>query len=167
MLITTPLRNPRDGCVPMPITSMPVGVISPTMQQILVVPMSRPTTISPFFCDMGWLPLVREGCGGLVGTRRIVELDPRGHLATPGQRRALGPTPFLVEDVHRLFAELRQRRRMVLFDVDHQRVGKSAREERRLRPGVRLHGARHARQIDAEEIFSQDEAAAPDQLALL
>src|SRR5438067_125712 len=88
MLITTPLRNPRDGCVPMPITSMPVGVISPTMQQILVVPMSRPTTISPFFCDMGWLPLVREGCGGLVGTRRIVEIDPRGHLATPGQRRA-------------------------------------------------------------------------------
>src|SRR5439155_24453866 len=97
MLITTPLRNPRDGCVPMPITSMPVGVISPTMQQILVVPMSRPTTISPFFCDMGWLPLVREGCGGLVGTRRIVEIDPRGHLATPGQRRALLREPALRE----------------------------------------------------------------------
>src|SRR5437879_2486635 len=86
MLITTPLRNPRDGCVP--ITSMPAGVISPTMQQILVVPMSRPTTISPFFCDMGWLPLVREGCGGLVGSRRIVEIDPRGQLAAPGERRA-------------------------------------------------------------------------------
>src|SRR5438132_3380370 len=88
MLITTPLRNPRDGCVPMPITSMPEGVISPTMQQILVVPMSRPTTISPFFCDMGWLPLVREGCGGLVGSRRVVEIDPRGPLAAPGESRA-------------------------------------------------------------------------------
>ena len=52
MLITTPLRSPREGCVPMPITSMPSAVSSPTMQQILVVPMSSPTTISAFFCDM-------------------------------------------------------------------------------------------------------------------
>src|SRR5437763_5501567 len=95
MLITTPLRNPRDGCVPMPITSMPVGVISPTMQHIFVVPMSRPTTISPFFCDMGWLPLVRKGCGDLGRARRVVEIDPfrllsgtrdsRAHLREPAQ----------------------------------------------------------------------------------
>ena len=52
MLITTPLRSPRDGWVPMPITSMPSGETSPTMQQIFVVPMSSPTTISPFFCAM-------------------------------------------------------------------------------------------------------------------
>src|SRR6266478_5175968 len=50
MLMTTPLRSPRDGCVPMPTTSIPSGVSSPTMQQILVVPMSRPTIRSPFFC---------------------------------------------------------------------------------------------------------------------
>ncbi len=52
MLITTPLRSPREGWVPIPITSIPSAVTSPTMQQILVVPMSSPTTISPFFCAM-------------------------------------------------------------------------------------------------------------------
>ncbi len=34
----------------MPMMSMPSSVSSPTMAQIFVVPMSRPTTISPPFC---------------------------------------------------------------------------------------------------------------------
>ena len=49
MLTTTPLRSPFDGCVPMPMMSMPSSVTSPTMAQILVVPMSRPTRMSPLF----------------------------------------------------------------------------------------------------------------------
>jgi len=49
MLTTTPLRSPFDGCVPMPMMSMPSSETSPTMAQILVVPMSSPTRISPFF----------------------------------------------------------------------------------------------------------------------
>src|SRR5260370_31425735 len=87
MVMTTPLRNPREGCVPIPITSMPSGVISPTMQQIFVVPMSSPTTISPFFGAMS-LPLVRKRGGGLIGARRVVEVDARGPFATAAERRA-------------------------------------------------------------------------------
>src|SRR6266568_1842931 len=49
MLTTTPLRSPFDGCVPMPMMSMPSSVTSPTMAQIFVVPMSRPTRMSPLF----------------------------------------------------------------------------------------------------------------------
>src|SRR5512146_204557 len=49
MLTTTPLRSPFEGCVPMPMMSMPSSVTSPTMAQILVVPMSRPTRMSPLF----------------------------------------------------------------------------------------------------------------------
>src|SRR5690349_17735921 len=49
MLITTPLRSPLEGCVPMPTMSIwPAGVTSPTMAQILVVPMSSPTMSSAF-----------------------------------------------------------------------------------------------------------------------
>src|SRR5512133_2833079 len=49
MLTTTPLRSPFDGCEPMPMMSMPSSVTSPTMAQIFVVPMSRPTRMSPVF----------------------------------------------------------------------------------------------------------------------
>src|SRR5438105_4299972 len=44
MLTTTPFFNPRDGCVPMPMTlSAPSAVISATIAAIFDVPMSRPT----------------------------------------------------------------------------------------------------------------------------
>src|SRR5262245_12002906 len=47
---TTPFLRPRDGWVPIPSTLMtPSLLASPTMAQIFVVPMSRPTTI--------WCPL--------------------------------------------------------------------------------------------------------------
>src|SRR5690242_20675934 len=49
MLTTTPLRSPFDGCEPIPMMSMPSSVTSPTMAQIFVVPMSRPTRMSPLF----------------------------------------------------------------------------------------------------------------------
>src|SRR5215831_6024028 len=43
---TMPFLRPREGWVPMPITSItPSLLTSPTMAQILVVPMSRPTTM--------------------------------------------------------------------------------------------------------------------------
>ena len=44
MLTTTPFFSPRDGWLPMPITSKPPsGLISATMATIFEVPMSRPT----------------------------------------------------------------------------------------------------------------------------
>ena len=50
MLITTPLRSPLDGLVPMPTISSPSSVMLPTMAQILVVPMSRPTIRFSLLC---------------------------------------------------------------------------------------------------------------------
>src|SRR5262245_17503278 len=46
MSTTTPLRSPRDGCVPIPITSIESPAGSATTAQILVVPTSRPTISS-------------------------------------------------------------------------------------------------------------------------
>src|SRR4030042_1454270 len=48
MLTTTPFLKPCDGCVPMPMISTAVAVGTPTMAQILVVPISRPTMNSSF-----------------------------------------------------------------------------------------------------------------------
>src|SRR5512147_2307087 len=46
MLTTTPFLSPRDGWLPMPIMSIrPSSFTSPTMAHILVVPISRPTTM--------------------------------------------------------------------------------------------------------------------------
>src|SRR5688572_30113271 len=48
MLMTAPFRSPSDGCVPMPTMSTPPDSLgSPTMAQIFVVPISRPTISSP------------------------------------------------------------------------------------------------------------------------
>src|SRR6266540_4430595 len=49
MFTTTPFLSPFDGCVPMPMMSMPSSVTSPTIAQIFVVPMSKPTRMSPLF----------------------------------------------------------------------------------------------------------------------
>src|ERR1700689_2156679 len=47
MLTTTPFLRPREGWLPMPMTSMaPSAVISPTSASTLEVPMSRPTMTS-------------------------------------------------------------------------------------------------------------------------
>ena len=44
MLTTTPFLSPREGCEPMPSTSIePSGPTSPTIATTLEVPMSRPT----------------------------------------------------------------------------------------------------------------------------
>src|SRR6056297_2059621 len=43
ILITTPLRRPREGLVPIPTISSPSSVMAPTIAQILVVPISSPT----------------------------------------------------------------------------------------------------------------------------
>src|SRR5262249_32413066 len=47
MLLTMPLRSPRHGTDPTPRIVIPSSAISPTTAHTLVVPMSRPTTISP------------------------------------------------------------------------------------------------------------------------
>src|SRR6185436_9515911 len=86
MLTTTPLRRPLLGCVPMPMMSMPSSEISPTMAQIFVVPISRPTTISPPFCfaiDALQLFRFRKWCGrdlngDPVGSHAVVEPDDLG-----------------------------------------------------------------------------------------
>src|ERR1700727_1092160 len=47
MFTTTPFLRPREGWLPMPMTSMaPSAVISPTSASTLEVPISRPTTMS-------------------------------------------------------------------------------------------------------------------------
>src|SRR6266850_7692450 len=46
MSTTTPLRSPRDGCVPIPITSIVSPLGSATTAQIFVVPTSSPTISS-------------------------------------------------------------------------------------------------------------------------
>src|SRR4051812_5606786 len=82
MLTTTPLRRPLLGCVPMPMMSMPSSEISPTMAQIFVVPISRPTTISPPFCfAIDALRLFRRWGnlnGDPVGSHAVVEPDDLG-----------------------------------------------------------------------------------------
>ena len=47
MLLTMPFRSPRQGTDPTPRIVMPSSAISPTTAHTFVVPMSRPTTISP------------------------------------------------------------------------------------------------------------------------
>src|ERR1700694_2905333 len=85
--MTTPLRKPRDGCVPMPMMSIPSGVTSPTMQQIFVVPMSRPTIISPFFWAIT-SPLRRQLSTPPLRASLVVQVDLRRALSAPGERRA-------------------------------------------------------------------------------
>ena len=44
MFTTTPFFRPRDGCEPIPTTSIaPSGITSPTIATTLEVPMSSPT----------------------------------------------------------------------------------------------------------------------------
>src|SRR5438067_6869935 len=101
MLITTPLRRPREGWVPMPITSMPSGVTSPTMQQIFVVPMSSPTISSPFFCAMSPLSLSMRRRLQLgrdpLRPRFVVQIDARGMLSAAGERGAQLQQPAQLE----------------------------------------------------------------------
>jgi hypothetical protein len=46
MLLTTPFRSPRQGTLPTPKIVIPSASTSPTTAETLVVPRSRPTTIS-------------------------------------------------------------------------------------------------------------------------
>ena len=69
MLTMTPFFNPRETCVPMPMTSSPLSTISATMAAILVVPMSSPTMMSELRLAMlarlrsfGLSSLGRLGC---------------------------------------------------------------------------------------------------------
>src|SRR6266496_6033946 len=72
MLTTTPFLSPFDGWDPIPMMSMPSSVISPTMAQILVVPMSRPTRMSPLFAMS-----TTSGRVGAVALRPPFETEER------------------------------------------------------------------------------------------
>src|SRR5689334_9929158 len=59
MLKTIPFTTPSDSALPMPSTSsFPNSFLRPTITQILVVPMSSPTTI--FSCSM--IAILFSGC---------------------------------------------------------------------------------------------------------
>src|SRR5690606_1949565 len=78
MLTTTPLRSPLLGCVPIPMMSIPPSsVSSATIAQILVVPMSSPTMISPPFC-LAMVSLQSPPFSGWVLLRRFVGAAPFG-----------------------------------------------------------------------------------------
>src|SRR5436305_151276 len=80
----------------MPMMSTPSSVISPAMQAILVVPISRPTMISlVLVLAMGLLLILVKGDGDVVGTK--VEMN--GACA-----RALGIGERSPRDVERLHA---------------------------------------------------------------
>src|SRR5262252_8843288 len=64
MFDTMPLRRPRHGTVPTPRIVIPSSAISPTTAHTFVVPMSRPTTISPWVAAVIILPSHRMGNGG-------------------------------------------------------------------------------------------------------
>src|SRR4051794_7573896 len=59
MLDTIPLRRPRQGTVPTPRMVIPSSEISPTTAHTFVVPMSRPTTISPCVAALLMHPRIR------------------------------------------------------------------------------------------------------------
>src|SRR5260221_148861 len=117
ILMTTPLRRPREGWVPMPITSMPSGVTSPTMQQIFVVPMSSPTMIS----GVGQL---EERALVVENVERAAFLDERGGLVLDdGAGDGVGHAPLEMRSQHpRLrFDRARSTREIDAEDVLAQR----------------------------------------------
>src|SRR5262245_47846782 len=90
MLTMTPFLSPRETWVPMPMTSTPSSVTSPTTAAIFVVPMSRPTMMSELrlamcrLCSLGshgWdrfaLHAHRdEGCAADVQVNHANGADP-------------------------------------------------------------------------------------------
>src|SRR5512138_1759004 len=139
MLTTTPLRSPFDGCEPTPMMSMPSSVTSPTMAQIFVVPMSRPTRMSPVFA-MSPPPDGSRDARRPLRPSRADRLQPHGdpvrapavvqvqHLRAPPVRReggehALEPVELVgqvaVAEAHLEAVVARpQRRPEVRVDVD-------------------------------------------------
>src|SRR5690606_392818 len=86
MFDTTPLRRPRHGTLPTPRMAMPSEDTSPTTAHTLVVPMSRPTTISEesigVFTLLGRRLPDRSGpvqlCVGSIGGSSHPHDDPVG-----------------------------------------------------------------------------------------
>ncbi len=94
----TPFFNPREICVPMPMTSSPLSTISATMAAILVVPMSSPTMMSELRLAM----LARLRSFGRLSFARLVgRLVGRGvTVAATQQHRDLSATKVEVHDPH-------------------------------------------------------------------
>ena len=89
MLTTTPLRSPIEGWVPMPMMLTEPPDTSPTTAQILVVPMSRPTTMSSLRCMLFQPPLGpglagRSARTGFTITRPASVRSTRATAAMPG-----------------------------------------------------------------------------------
>src|SRR5688572_4670544 len=99
MFETMPLRRPRHGTEPTPRMVRPSSPTSPTTAQTLVVPMSRPTTISPWALTLFMTRQLEHGRRERANFRAVVWIGPGGTLrarpatgygATPHALRA-GP----------------------------------------------------------------------------
>ena len=87
MLTTTPFFRPVDGWVPTPMMSTPSSVTSPTMQAILVVPMSSPTTSSSRLAMILANPSIH--CAPVAEPTRV--LRSRDPVARGCRRRSAAP----------------------------------------------------------------------------
>src|SRR5262245_32192681 len=106
MSTTTPLRSPRDGCVPIPITSIESPAGSATTAQILVVPTSRPTISSSCFAI-----LTTPRCSLETAQHRIApetQIDFLGALGL--DQVAVGELPPVGERRRRVAAHHQQHR---------------------------------------------------------
>src|SRR5579871_6388758 len=85
MLTTTPFFSPREGCEPIPRSSItPSAPTSPTMATTLEVPMSRPT-----------IRLRSDRLSIVASLARVA----RGGVAAPADREAIGVAHVDVGDV--------------------------------------------------------------------
>ena len=85
MLLTTPRFTPSLLALPMPrISILPCSLRRPTMQAILVVPMSRPTMISLLLgLAMAGTSVLGEGDDAAGHRGRVLDRDVRTPTRTP------------------------------------------------------------------------------------
>src|SRR5829696_6755287 len=95
MLTTTPFRSPFEGCVPIPMMSMPSSVTSPTMAQIFVVPMSRPTRMSPLFAMFHLRASPRVARRPLAPSRALSTVSATTHFPREPDRDPVRAPPVL------------------------------------------------------------------------
>src|SRR5690349_12321269 len=106
MLTTTPFFNPREGCEPMPSSSIePSAPTSPTSDTTFEVPMSRPTirlrserlSIAATFFACG----VTDGAAPADGKPvRVTHVDVGDFLAALGDELQRGADEFLEALIH-------------------------------------------------------------------
>src|SRR6186713_309803 len=104
MLTTTPFLRPRDGCEPMPSTSMPPSAFtSPTSATTFDVPMSRPT--------------IKPLSDRLAMVRNILVGELRDRRATPPNCKTVGVAHVDIVDVGRALRDDLDGRRHESFEA--------------------------------------------------